>query len=140
MAQRLAAGGFYVLYPHYLEVRSSHGASDTDYAAWAAVVDWSGSLPDTAFHNATRIPPMLILHGSDDSNVPVINAQQLIRLCELAKQHCDSEIYPGDGHVFPNHHDDAWQRTFAFIRAQAASSTAAQPVPGSGNLSSPTHP
>ena len=182
MAQRLAAGGVYVLYPHYLEVRSSHGASDNDYAAWAAfidgiarqaaidrpgrpviafgvslgasvalaagtedpfihaLVDWSGSLTDAAFHNASRVPPMLILHGSSDSNVPVLNAQQLIRLCQLASQQCESQIYLGDGHIFPQHIDDAWGRTFAFLRSQAALTTPARPMPTSGNLSSPTHP
>ncbi len=45
-------------------------------------------------------PPLLIIHGQDDAVVPVINAQQLARLCNLRKQIYSIELIPNEGHFF----------------------------------------
>lgn len=83
-----------------------------------SVVDWAGSLPDTYFYHLQRLPPLLILHGDDDSNVPVVNARQLFELCRRVGTTCYGTIYRHDGHVFPNHRDDAKARTRAFLQSR----------------------
>lgn len=65
-----------------------------------AVVDWSGSLPDTFYEHLQGMPPLLILHGEKDPNVPVFNARQLIKLCSMRGFDCESHIYPAQGHGF----------------------------------------
>ena len=84
-----------------------------------AVVDWVGSLPDTYFYHLQRLPPLLILHGDDDSNVPVVNARQLFELCKRLATTCDGTIYRRDGQVSPDHRDDAKARTRAFLESRA---------------------
>ena len=46
------------------------------------------------------LPPLLILHGEQDEEVPVVNARQLIRLCKLKDLTCELGIYPAERHVF----------------------------------------
>ncbi|MGD0632256.1 MAG: alpha/beta fold hydrolase, partial [Terracidiphilus sp.] len=41
-----------------------------------AIAEWYGSLPDEFFKHMKGMPPLLILHGERDSNIPIINAQQ----------------------------------------------------------------
>ena len=82
-----------------------------------AVVDWSGSLPDSYFYHLQRLPPLLILHGDEDANVPVINARQLFELCRRVGTVCTGNIYH-DGHVFPYHRDDATERTQVFLQSR----------------------
>lgn len=65
-----------------------------------AIAEFYGSLPDRYFHQLKGMPPLLILHGGQDSNVPVYNALQLSRLCTLAKLRCDLQIYPDQEHGF----------------------------------------
>jgi dienelactone hydrolase len=82
-----------------------------------AVAEWSGLLPNQFFSQVQSLPPLLILHGEQDKQVPVVNARQLIRLCELKDFTCDAEIYPTEGHVFTARAmDSANQRTLAFFR------------------------
>jgi dienelactone hydrolase len=81
------------------------------------VVEWSGLLPNQFFPQVQSLPPLLIVHGEQDKQVPVVNARQLIRLCKLKDFTCDAEIYPTEGHVFTAHAmDSANQRTLAFFR------------------------
>jgi carboxymethylenebutenolidase len=82
----------------------------------AAIAEWYGSLPDTFFRNLKGMPPLLILHGERDANVPVINARQLIRLCGMAHFTCESHIYPDQMHGFDEKATaDADARTLAFF-------------------------
>jgi dienelactone hydrolase len=82
-----------------------------------AVAEWSGLLPNEFFSQVQSLPPLLIVHGEQDKQVPVVNARQLIRLCKLKDFTCDAEIYPTEGHVFTAHSmDSANQRTLAFFR------------------------
>ncbi len=91
-----------------------------------AVVEWYGSLPDNFFARRKGMPPLLILHGQLDTVIPVSNAQQLMRLCQMDRLTCESHIYPGMGHglVDPDLDSagvvDADERTLLFLRKHFA--------------------
>ena len=88
----------------------------------AAIADWYGSLPDSFFYGLQGMPPMLILHGQQDENIPVLNAQQLIRLCDLKHFDCANHIFPDQGHGFADPAlAEADRRTLAFFRAHGSS-------------------
>ena len=75
------------------------GATDPHFAA---IVEFSGSLPDDYIRALESFPPLLIIHGRDDSFVPVENAIQLTKLCELRHFSCTEELHIGEGHFFTN--------------------------------------
>jgi dipeptidyl aminopeptidase/acylaminoacyl peptidase len=82
-----------------------------------AMVEWSGLLPNQFFSQVQTMPPLLILHGELDKQVPIVNARQLVRLCQLRDFTCEIEIFAGEGHVFGSHvMDSANQRALAFFR------------------------
>jgi dienelactone hydrolase len=82
-----------------------------------AIAEWSGLLPNEFFSQVQSLPPLLILHGEQDKQVPVVNARQLVRLCELKDFTCEAGIYPDEGHVFSAPAMEATnQRTLAFFR------------------------
>ena len=81
-----------------------------------AIADWYGSLPDSFFYKFKAMPPLLILHGELDRNIPVSSAQQLQKLCELKQLTCESHLYSDQGHGFSGAAlADARQRTLAFF-------------------------
>jgi dienelactone hydrolase len=81
-----------------------------------AVAEWYGSLPDEFFYTLKGMPPLLILHGQHDDNIPVSNAQQILQLCGMKKFTCESHIYFDQGHGFlPPAYDDAVKRTLDFF-------------------------
>ncbi|WP_353068904.1 dienelactone hydrolase family protein [Tunturibacter empetritectus] len=81
-----------------------------------AIAEWYGSLPDDFFEHLQGMPPLLILHGERDTNIPVGNAQQLIKLCEIKQFQCESHIYPDQGHGFTGAAlKDADSRTLSFF-------------------------
>jgi len=80
------------------------------------IAEFYGSLPDKYFRDLKGMPPLLILHGGQDNNIPVYNALQLSQLCEQAGFHCDMHIYPTEGHGFtPEDLKDADQRVLQFF-------------------------
>jgi dienelactone hydrolase len=82
----------------------------------AAIAEWYGSLPDQFFRSLEGMPPLLILHGERDANIPVRNAQQLIRLCGIAHFSCAGHIYSDQIHGFDETTTvDADGRTLAFF-------------------------
>ncbi len=82
----------------------------------AAVSEWYGSLPDTFSYRLRGMAPLLILHGERDTNIPVANARQLMRLCELQHFRCDSHLYSDQHHGFDTITvRDADERTTAFF-------------------------
>jgi dienelactone hydrolase len=82
-----------------------------------AIAEWSGLLPNQFFSQVQSMPPLLIFHGEQDKQIPVFNARQLVRLCELKDFSCEAGIYPEEGHVFSNKAMDAAnQRALAFFR------------------------
>lgn len=81
-----------------------------------ALAEWYGSLPDEFFYALKGMPPLLILHGRHDDNIPVQNAQQILQLCAMKNFTCESHIYPDQGHGFlPPDFDDAVKRTLEFF-------------------------
>jgi dienelactone hydrolase len=82
----------------------------------SAVADWYGSLPDEFFDRFQGMPPLLILHGAQDTNIPVVNAEQLIKLCGLKQLTCENHIYPDQAHGFTGKAlEDADNRTIDFF-------------------------
>ena len=111
-------------------------AAGTQLQNIAAVIDWSGSLPDIYFAQMQQLPPLLILHGDKDTNVPVVNARQLFTLCRRTGTPCSGTIYPGEGHMFPGQTADATRRTLSFLQqvrdtaaARTVNPNAATPMP-----------
>jgi dienelactone hydrolase len=82
-----------------------------------AIAEWSGLLPNAFFSQVQSLPPLLIIHGGQDVTVPVVNARQLVRLCELRDFTCEEGLYPDEGHDFSSKAVDAAnQRTLTFFR------------------------
>jgi dienelactone hydrolase len=82
----------------------------------SAIAEWYGSLPDEFFYRMQGMPPVLILHGGRDSNIPVANAEQLIKLCGMRQLTCESHIYPEQEHGFSGEAmGDADERTVKFF-------------------------
>src|SRR5882757_9417673 len=82
-----------------------------------AIAEWSGLLPNQFFSQVQNLPPLLILHGEQDKQVPIVNARQLVRLCELKDFTCEAGMYPDEGHVFSTKAtDSANQRILTFFR------------------------
>ena len=91
-------------------------ASGSQAISVDAVAEWYGSLPDEFFFRLKGMPPLLILHGQHDDNIPVANAQQILQLCKMKNFTCESHIYPDQGHGFlPPAYDDAVKRTLDFF-------------------------
>jgi dienelactone hydrolase len=83
----------------------------------AAMAEWSGQLPNEFFSQVQSMPPLLILHGDLDDQIPIVNARQLVRLCELKDFSCEIQIYAGEGHIFTPHiANTANQRVLAFLQ------------------------
>jgi dienelactone hydrolase len=82
-----------------------------------AIAEWSGLLPNQFFSQVQNLPPLLILHGEQDKQVPIVNARQLVRLCELKDFTCEAGMYPDEGHLFSTKAtESANQRILAFFR------------------------
>jgi dienelactone hydrolase len=82
-----------------------------------AIAEWSGLLPNQFFSQVQNLPPLLILHGGQDKQVPMVNARQLVRLCELKDFTCEAGMYPDEGHVFSSKAtESANQRVLTFFR------------------------
>ena len=85
-----------------------------------AVVEFYGSLPDRYYRDLVSMPPLLILHGERDTNVPVGNALQLYKLCGAAEFRCEMHIYSEEGHTFsPKNMRDADLRALHFLLTES---------------------
>ena len=93
----------------------------------AAIVDLygAGSDDDPPTAHLAAFPPLLILHGDADSNMPVALAHRLHDRLQANGADVEIHIYPGAGHGFdmpwspaysPEAAADAWRRTIAFLR------------------------
>jgi len=81
-----------------------------------AVIDCFGGLPDPFARGLTRMPPILILHGSADPIVPVREAYKLARLLRDKGLPHEMWIYPSGGHVLQGEDAlDAVERALAFL-------------------------
>jgi dienelactone hydrolase len=91
-------------------------AAGSQGAQVSAIADWYGSLPDEFFEKLKGMPPLLILHGKQDEIIPMVNAQQLVRLCGIAKITCESHFYAEQNHGFVGSAlKDADRRTLDFF-------------------------
>jgi carboxymethylenebutenolidase len=80
------------------------------------VIDFFGGLPEVLAANLTHMPPVLILHGEQDSTVPISEAHKLQRLFDEKKITYEMKTYPGAGHSFHGADMmDAAQRTLGFL-------------------------
>ena len=67
---------------------------------YRAVVEISGQVPEPIRADVARLPPVLILHGTDDRTNPVANAFGLRDALEAAGQPYEIEIYPNGDHFW----------------------------------------
>jgi len=83
----------------------------------AAVAELFGGLPEQFAHNANNLPPVLILHGQQDTTVPIDRAYELERILQQHKISYQIKIYPDQGHVFKGLAQlDAMRRVAQFFR------------------------
>ncbi|MGA9528151.1 MAG: dienelactone hydrolase family protein [Terriglobales bacterium] len=86
-----------------------------------AVVEFFGGLPREMKLFMKRLCPTLILHGEEDTTVPVSEAYQLRDLLEKKKIPYELQIYPGTGHGFDNEvWHDAGLRALHFLQKYLA--------------------
>jgi carboxymethylenebutenolidase len=96
----------------------------------AAVAEFYGSLPDLAAAFLKRMPPVLILHGTEDQLIPSSEAYKLQRLWESKGIPYEMKIYPGQGHGFTGAAvADAEARTLAFFDRYLKRETKASAAP-----------
>jgi len=84
----------------------------------AAVVDLFGGMPDFFAEKATRMPPVLIIHGESDELVPLSDARKVEALMRRLGAPCESRIYSGHGHILAGTAAwDAAQRIYRFLES-----------------------
>ncbi|HEX8986084.1 MAG TPA: alpha/beta hydrolase [Bryobacteraceae bacterium] len=49
-------------------------------------------------HIGNSMPPVLLLHGSDDSHVPLVQAEALCQAMQARRQSCELHVIQGGGH------------------------------------------
>jgi dienelactone hydrolase len=79
------------------ELSFEAAADDSHYAA---IVDLSGSVPRNLVSKPGQQPPVLILHGDDDSTVPVAEAYRTRDTLSRAGRESELFIYHGVGHTW----------------------------------------
>jgi carboxymethylenebutenolidase len=82
----------------------------------AAVAELFGGLAEHFLPHASKLPPVLILHGSKDPVVPVERAYELEHTLQQHKIPYGMHIYPDQGHVFQGFAQlDAMRRIAGFF-------------------------
>jgi carboxymethylenebutenolidase len=82
----------------------------------SAVVEYFGGFPEWDELNPGRLPPVLILHGDADRDVPVQQAYNLEQILLGAGVEYQMHIYEGAGHGFRGADaEDAFGRTLGFF-------------------------
>jgi len=83
----------------------------------AAVAELFGGLPEQFANAAGNLPPILILHGAQDTTVLIDRAYELERILQQHKVPYQIKIYPDQGHVFRGLAQlDAMRRVAQFFR------------------------
>lgn len=86
-----------------------------------AVAEFFGGLAEPFAENASRLPPVLVLHGDQDPIVPVQEARKLEQVLKANRIPHEMRIYPGQGHHFTGLAQmDALARVVAFFRQYLA--------------------
>jgi carboxymethylenebutenolidase len=82
----------------------------------SAVVENYGGMPEWEQLDPTRLPPVLILHGDADRNVPVREAYKLEQVLRESGVSYEMYIYAGAGHGFRgDDREDSIHRTLDFF-------------------------
>ncbi len=84
----------------------------------SAIVECAGSVPDAYLTSLRVLPPTLILHNRGDTVMPVYNAEQLIRLCEMRHYVCEAHLGSGAAHGLPAPESESIDRILRFISAR----------------------
>jgi acetyl esterase/lipase len=90
--------------PHGLSVRVP--ALDLLLGGQPEDVPGLARLASPVFHVDKRDPPLLLLHGDQDAQMPVNQALELFSAYKKAKASAQLEIVPGAGHGGPMFYDD----------------------------------
>lgn len=80
-------------------------ALDTAYddtEAIARLFDSNGEQISPMHHVQPGLPPLIILHGTEDSLVPITDSREFCRRMIQTDNHCDVVEYEGAGHGFFN--------------------------------------
>jgi dienelactone hydrolase len=86
----------------------------------SAVVEFFGGVPEELEAKIKRMPPVLVLHGTEDPVVAVSEAERLRRLLERTATPHQVCIYPGAAHGFSGPTLlDAAMRTLRFLNEHA---------------------
>lgn len=81
-----------------------------------AVAEIAGGIFDERRGKAARFPPLLVLHGKDDTRVPVARVQQILEEARKAGVQPQVKLYDQEGHVLsPAAQADASSRALAFF-------------------------
>jgi carboxymethylenebutenolidase len=66
----------------------------------AALVEMFGTLPRELRAGLKQLPPTLVIHGEEDTVIPVDEAYCLVGLLTARRLPCEAEVYRGVGHMF----------------------------------------
>lgn len=81
-----------------------------------AVVEFFGGLPAQIAASTRRMPPVLILHGTSDTRVPVSEAYRLAAFLQAIGTPYDMKVFPGAGHDFAGKtQEDAAKKALEFL-------------------------
>jgi len=90
------------------------GATDSRVKA---IIDFCGGLPEQLYVASPKLPPTLVLHGEDDTSVPIAEAHKIRDLAASTDSICECKFYEGEGHYLSTITMlDAAQRVPEFLR------------------------
>jgi dipeptidyl aminopeptidase/acylaminoacyl peptidase len=99
----------------------AQGARD---ARIGAVVELAGGIDNKHAHLVSRLPPVLILHGSGDGRVSVELAYQLEKIAQRVGSPWAMHVYQNEGHVLSSASQaDAAGRAVTFLREHLLSAS-----------------
>jgi carboxymethylenebutenolidase len=78
-------------------IAADAAARDTRIAALAVLY---GGMPDAMTAKVKHLPPLIVLHGEEDRNVPIAEGRQLVELGKIAGAEAEFVPYPGKAHGF----------------------------------------
>lgn len=78
-------------------VAAGAAAHDPRIAALAVLY---GGMPDAMAATVTHLPPLIVLHGEEDRNVPIAEGRKLVELGKAAGAETEFVPYPGKVHGF----------------------------------------